>query len=93
MEVDRKQCIDPARGRFFAGFTSSLPFQYSVMFIVRLNRFQITPLLFGLSSFRYLSFRDFGCGKAMSSDDLSEKIGLTRQFTLSAAKIAIPRPA
>jgi hypothetical protein len=29
--------------------------------------------LFGLSPFLYLSFRDFGCGKAMSFDDLCRK--------------------
>ena len=51
----------PPNVRFFAGFTSSLAFRYSVMFIVRLKNFRITPPLFGLSSFLYLSFRDFGC--------------------------------
>ena len=39
------------------------------MFIVRLKKFQTTPPLFGLSSFLYESFRDCGCGKAMSFDD------------------------
>jgi len=29
--------------------------------------------LFGLSSFLHLSFRDCGCGKAMSFDDLFRK--------------------
>jgi hypothetical protein len=52
---------------------SSLAFRSSVMFIVRLKKFQITPPLFGLSPFLYLSFRDFGCGKAMSFDDLCRK--------------------
>src|SRR5262245_7524733 len=59
--------------RFFAGFTSSLAFRYSVIFIVRLKKFQTTPPLLGLSSFLYLSWRDFGCGKAMSCDDLFRK--------------------
>jgi hypothetical protein len=59
--------------RFFAGFTSSLPFRYSVIFIVRLKKSQTTPPLLGLSSFLYLSFRDCGCGKAMSFDDFFRK--------------------
>jgi hypothetical protein len=45
----------------------------SVTFTVRLNRFQTTPPLLGLSSFLYLSYRDFGCGKAMSFDDSFRK--------------------
>jgi hypothetical protein len=68
-----KQCTYHARGRSFAGFTSSWPFRYSVISIVRLKKFQTTPPLFGLSSFLHLSFRDFGCGKAMSFDDLFRK--------------------
>jgi len=36
----------------------------------RLNKFQTMPPLLGMLSFLYLSFRDFGCGKAMSFDDL-----------------------
>src|SRR4029077_8238139 len=43
------------------------------MFIARLTKSQSTPPLFGLSSFLYLSFRDCGCGKAMSFDDLFRK--------------------
>jgi hypothetical protein len=43
------------------------------MFTVRLKKFQITPPLFGLSSFLYLFFRDYGCGKAMSFDDCVRK--------------------
>ena len=63
----------PPNVRFFAGFTSSSAFRYSVIFIVRLKKFQTTPPLFGLSSFLYLSFRDCGCGKAMSFDDYFRK--------------------
>ena len=37
--------------RLFAGFTSSLAFRYSVIFIVRLKDFLTMPLLPGLSSF------------------------------------------
>src|SRR5207244_7162670 len=37
--------------RFFAGFTSSLAFQYSVMFIVRLKNFQTMLPQLGMSSF------------------------------------------
>ena len=43
-------------GRSFVGFTSSLAFQYSVIFIVRSKTFQTTPPLSDLSSFLYLSF-------------------------------------
>src|SRR5216684_7623524 len=60
----------PPNVRFFARFTSSLAFRYSVIFIVRLKNFQSTPPVFGLSSFMQCSFRDCGCGKAMSCDDL-----------------------
>ncbi len=63
----------PPNVRFFAGFTLSLAFRYSVIFIVRLKKSQSTPPLFGLSSFLYLSFRDCGCGKAMSFDDFFRK--------------------
>jgi len=52
--------------RFFAGFTSSLPFRSSAMFIARLTRFQTTPDLLGLFSFLCWPIRDFGCGKVMS---------------------------
>src|ERR1700704_5758458 len=65
--------MTPPNVRFFAVFTLSLAFRYSVIFIVRLKKFQTMPPLFGLSSFLYLSFRDFGCGKAMSFDDLFRK--------------------
>ena len=58
---------------FFAGFTLSLAFRYSVTFMARLRKSNSMPPLFGLSSFLYLSFRDFGCGKAMSFDDLFRK--------------------
>src|SRR5439155_1288158 len=37
-----------------------------------------TPPLFGLSSFLYLLFRDFGCGKAMSFDDVFRKDRLNK---------------
>jgi hypothetical protein len=36
---------------FFAGFTSSLAFRSSAIFIVRLSKFQITPSRLDLSSF------------------------------------------
>jgi hypothetical protein len=45
------QMNDATNVRFFAGFTSSLAFRYSVIFIVRLKKFEITPPLFGFSSF------------------------------------------
>ena|SRR6266480_113137 len=64
---------DGTNVRFFAGFTLSLAFRYSLTFIVRLKKFQTTRPLFGVSSFLQLSFRDFGCGKAMSFDDLFRK--------------------
>src|SRR5713101_8048262 len=60
----------PPNVRLFAGFTPSLAFRYSVIFIVRLKKFQSTPPVFGLSSSLSCSFRDFGCGKAMSFDGL-----------------------
>jgi hypothetical protein len=61
--------------RFFAGFTSSLAFRYSVTFIARLTKFQTTPPPLGLSSFLCLFFRDCGCGKAMSFDDFFRRDG------------------
>src|SRR5258708_610749 len=70
-----KQFVVTPNGRFFAGFISSLPSRYSVMFIVRLKKFQITPPLFGSSSFLYLSFRDFGCTQAYSSPSLASRYG------------------
>ena len=57
--------------------------------MVRLKKFQSTPPLFGLSSFLQLSFRDFGCGKAMSFDDYFEKIGLTRRYSEPPTSSAI----
>src|SRR6266850_3471000 len=60
----------PPNVRFFAGFTSSLPFRYSVISIVRLKNFRTMPPQLGLSSFLQWSLRDCGCGKAMSFDDL-----------------------
>jgi hypothetical protein len=42
-------------------------------FIVRLKNFRTTPPLFGMWPFLSLSLRDFGCGKAMSFDDLFRK--------------------
>ena len=63
----------PNNVRFFAGFTSSLAFRYSVTFTVRLTEFHSTPALPGLSSCPQWSFRVFGCGKAMSFDDLFRK--------------------
>ena len=59
--------------RFFAGFTSSLPFRSSAMFIARLTRFQTTPDLLGLFSVLCWPFRGFGCGKVMSSGSLFRK--------------------
>lgn len=61
---------DATKRAIFVGFTLSLAFRYSVIFIVLLKRFQTTPPRFGLSSFQYLSLRGFGCGKAMSFDGL-----------------------
>jgi hypothetical protein len=54
------------------------------MFIVRLNKFQTTPPLFGLSSFLYLPYRDFGCGKAMCFDDLFRKGRPNKTLQLAA---------
>lgn len=54
--------------RSSAGFTSSLPFRYSVISIVHSTKFRTTLPLPGLSSFRYSCFRDCGCGRAMSFD-------------------------
>ena len=67
------QCTDHARGRFFAGFTSSWPFQSPAISIVPSKGFHSTPLLLGMSSFLHLSFPAFGCGKAIFFDDLSPK--------------------
>src|SRR5437762_6659874 len=55
--------------RLFAGFTSSSAFRYSVIFIVRLKSFRTTRPSLGMSLFLSWSFRDCGCGKAMSFDD------------------------
>src|SRR5215470_8350323 len=63
----------PPNVQFFARFTSSSAFRYSVIFIVRLKKSQTTPLLPGSSSFLRLSFRDFGCGKATHFDGLFRK--------------------
>src|SRR5438445_9801631 len=60
----------PPNVRFFARFTSPLAFRYSVIFIVRLKKFQTTRPQLDLSSSLSWSFRDCGCGKAMSFDDL-----------------------
>src|SRR5437667_1302427 len=65
----------PPNVRFFAGFTSSLPFRYSVTFMVRLRKFNSRPPLFGLSSFLYLSFRDIGCFQAYASPSLASRYG------------------
>src|SRR5215470_9722343 len=59
--------------RFFAGFTSSSAFQYLAIFIVHLNKSRTTPFLLDLSSFLHSWFRDYGCGKATSFDDLFRK--------------------
>jgi len=60
----------PARNvRFFVGFTSSLAFRSSVIFIVHLKKFRTTHPLFGSSSSRYLRFPGFGCGRATSFGD------------------------
>src|SRR5580692_6282513 len=56
--------------RFFAGFTSSVAFRYSVIFMIRLRILTTMPTVLGMSFFLYCSFRGFGCGKAMSYDDL-----------------------
>src|SRR5436190_4273701 len=77
----------PRNVRFFARFTLFLAFRYSVIFIVRLKKFQSTPLLFGLSSFLYLFFRDFGCGKAMSFDDLFRKDRPNKTLQRTAAPL------
>jgi hypothetical protein len=63
----------PPNGRFFVGFTSSLAFRYSVIFIVRLKNFRAMPPQLGMSSFLSWSLRDCGCGKAMSFDDFFRK--------------------
>src|SRR5215471_18905817 len=59
--------------RFFAGFTSSSAFQYLAIFTVHLNKSRTTPFLLDLSSFLHSCFRDYGCGKATSFDDLFRK--------------------
>src|SRR5580658_10850739 len=68
----------PPPVRFFAGFTSSLAFRYSVTFIARLTKFQTTLPLLGLFLFLGLFFRDCGCGKAISFDDLFRRDGPSR---------------
>jgi fluoride ion exporter CrcB/FEX len=55
----------PTNVGFFAGFTSSSAFRYSVIFIVRSKNFQAMLLLLGLSFSLPWSFQDCGCGKAM----------------------------
>jgi hypothetical protein len=59
---------------------SILPWIYIVFAIpvigyikVHLSKFPTTRQPLGLSSFRSCSFRDFGCGKAMSLDELFRK--------------------
>jgi hypothetical protein len=55
--------------------TSSLAFRYSVIFIVRLKKFQITaPNCSVCLASCNCPFRDFRCGKAVSFDDLSRKL-------------------
>jgi hypothetical protein len=49
--VAAKTTPKPPQVRFFAGFTSSLAFRYSVIFIVRLKDFETTRPQLGLSSF------------------------------------------
>lgn len=55
----------PRNVRFFAGFTSSVAFPYSVTFMIRPRILTTTPPALGMSFFLYCSFRGFGCGKAM----------------------------
>src|SRR5438876_12175047 len=57
------------------------------MFIVRLKNFQATPPLFGLSPFLYLSLRDFGCGKAMSFDDLFRKDRPNKMLLITPSRL------
>src|SRR6516164_6313830 len=63
----------PPNVRSFAGFISSLPFLYSVIFIVRLKNFQAMPSGLGMSFSLQWCFRDCGCGKVMSSGDFFRK--------------------
>jgi|ERR1700687_4588132 len=72
---------------FFAGFTSSLAFRYSVIFIVRLKQFQTTPPQLGLSSFLQWSFRDCGCGKAMSFDNLFRKDPPNKMLQITPSRL------
>src|SRR5262245_56540586 len=77
-------------GPFFAGFTSSSAFQYLAIFIVHLNKSRTTPFLLDLSSFPHSCFRDYGCGKATSFDDLFRKdwrVALVPLLVTSTAKI------
>src|SRR5215468_9725484 len=60
-------------GPFFAGFTPFLAFRYLVISTVHLTKSRTTPFLLDLSSFLHSCFRDYGCGKATSFDDLFRK--------------------
>src|SRR6266567_2867943 len=78
LEVNFKKDPEPVPEELqkkFAEFTSSLPFRYSVTFMVRLRKFNSRPPLFGLSSFLSLSFRDIGCFQAYSSPSLASRYG------------------
>ncbi len=53
-------------------------------------------MLFGLSSFLQLSFRDFGYGKAMSVDDLFRKDRPNRMLRVTPSRLvaaSLERPA
>jgi hypothetical protein len=47
---------------------SSVAFRYSGTFMIRLRILTTTASVSGRSFFLYCSFRDCGCGKAMSDD-------------------------
>src|SRR3974390_124155 len=68
----------PPNVRFFAGFTSSVAFRYSVTYMIPLRTLRIMPPVSGISFFLHCSFRDFGCGKAMSFDDSFRKDRLNK---------------
>src|SRR5437899_1872318 len=63
----------PPDVRSFAGFTLFLRSRYSVISIVRLNKFQTMRRLPGLSSCLQLPFRGFGCGKGTCFDGFFPK--------------------
>src|ERR1700704_3441707 len=79
----------PPNVRFFAGFTSSLAFRYSVIFIVRLKKFQIAPRCSVCLPSCNCPFRILDVERPCPSTTYFEKIGLTRRCSEPPTSSAI----